>query len=132
MNDRLRAATLSNDNYNWPASRYNTVLPYRNAHSNPTPDSMQNGFIIDRGFIDPSGPMTYRLNLFEKDRFESRAIFARGIKNGKNGNNWRKSLSDWACMVIVFFFFSFFFFFRVYYVNEIMEVIIIINVSMWK
>lgn len=73
MNDRLRAATLSNDNYNWPASRYNTVLPYRNAHSNPTPDSMQNGFIIDRGFIDPSGPMTYRLNLFEKDRFESGA-----------------------------------------------------------
>lgn len=35
---------------------------------------MQNGFIIDRGFIDPSGPMTYRLNLFEKDRFESRRI----------------------------------------------------------
>lgn len=75
MNDRLRAATLSDDNYNWPhlVTTIGRLLPHRNAHSRP-PDSMQNGFIIDRGFIDPSGRMTYRLNLFEKDRFERRRI----------------------------------------------------------
>lgn len=71
MNDRLRAATLSNDNYNWPHLVTTASLPKR---AFPTPDSMQNGFIIDRGFIDPSGPMTYRLNLFEKDRFVRRRI----------------------------------------------------------
>lgn len=111
MNDRLRAATLSNDNYNWPHLVTTASLPKRRI---PDPGFHAKRFYYRPRIYRPLRPhdlspeFIWERSIREQANYPS--VSPGELKNGKNGNCWKRltKIVVWlgVCMVIVFFFFS--------------------------